>query len=400
MRYQLVQYPVRQAIWKNLSTLERILAIPKRKTNLHSNAHNSSFTAQDLNDGEDRKVAAAPFQYAEDFEVPVEVPIQVSTPEVEERKVKSYSCQTRTRKRNRRDEEDKDKHLVDEDENVQLEQCKMLQLPTPKNTRRRSKRLKQVKGTMEVEQNELSHVLDEDKYLPCQEDKIQHVKPRQKSSSLFDTRFKELAHFKREYGHCRVPHTKSKDAKYFSLGNWVAGMRRSYISIQRGETPKLNLSQAGIKRLGDIGFEWKGTRIFKTFEDHFTDLLEFKEEYRHCRAPQTKSKDAKYYSLGHWGSNMRRSYKAIQRGEKPKWYLSQAEIKRLEDTGFEWESTRIVKTFEDHFTVLLEFKEEYGHCRAPQTKSKDVKYFSLGNADHTRQSKEVKSRNGIFLKPK
>ena len=48
----------------------------------------------------------------------------------------------------------------------------MMQLPTP-NTRRSSKRLEIVEDmcTMEAEQNVLSHSLDGDEHVPCQEEK-------------------------------------------------------------------------------------------------------------------------------------------------------------------------------------------------------------------------------------
>jgi hypothetical protein len=113
-------------------------------------------------------------------------------------------------------------------------------------------------------------------------------------------------------------------------------MRISYRAIQRGEQPKQILTEAEIKRLDDIGFEWEPSPNLKTFEDRCTELLEFKEENGHCRVPKTKSKDVKYYSLGNWVGNMRSPYRAIQRGEKPKRNISEAEIKRLGDIGFEW----------------------------------------------------------------
>ena len=120
-----------------------------------------------------------------------------------------------------------------------------------------------------------------------------------------------------------------------------------------------------------------------------------------------KSKDAKYVSLGHWVRNMRIPYKAImQRGEKSKWNLSQAGIKRLDDIGFEWMPTTFSRIlFEDHIANLLEFRNKYGHCRVPIKESKAEAYFFLGNwvcnlhiPYHTRQCKEVKSQDRIFLK--
>ena len=159
--------------------------------------------ANDLNK-EDRKLAAS-YQSVEDFEGPG----PVSTSE-EERKVQTVGCQT-TRKRNRRDKNE-DKHLLGEEDGNVPSECK---------------------------------------------------RPRKKISSSFNERFKELAHFKRDHGNCRVPKTKLKDAKYFSLGLWVNTIRCSYKAMQRGEKPHHNLSEADIKRLDDIGFEWKSSRTLK-----------------------------------------------------------------------------------------------------------------------------------------
>ena len=77
-------------------------------------------------------------------------------------------------------------------------------------------------------------------------------------------------------------------------------------------------------------------RSLETFNGCFTEPLEFKEKYGHCQVPQKRFKEAEYYSLGHWLSNVRSSYKAIQSGEKPKYNISEAEIKRLDDIGFQW----------------------------------------------------------------
>ena len=100
-----------------------------------------------------------------------------------------------------------------------------------------------------------------------------------------------------------------------------------------------------------------------------------------------KSKDAKYFSLGHCANNMRRSYKATQRGEKPKQNLSEADEKRLDAIGFEWELSRKLRKKDVRCIDLLKFKAEYGHCRVSKAKSKDEKYYSLGNwVYHMRRS--------------
>ena len=76
-----------------------------------------------------------------------------------------------------------------------------------------------------------------------------------------------------------------------------------------------------------------------------TGLLEFKAKYGHFRVSHKKSKDAEYYSLGHWVCNVRSSYKAMQRVKNLRPNLSEAKIKRLEDIEFEWGPNTLKKYY-------------------------------------------------------
>ena len=58
------------------------------------------------------------------------------------------------------------------------------------------------------------------------------------------------------------------------------------------------------------------------FDERFKDLMAFKEEFGHCNVPQTQSRSNKYYSLGTWCCNIRKSFKAIKEGK-----LSKPDIK-------------------------------------------------------------------------
>ncbi len=95
---------------------------------------NGTEEVEDLNNEEDRKVAAAPSQSVEDFEVPVQVSTQ------EGRKVKPYCHTTRKRNRGDRDRDEQQKmptnpmevivtltptYLLDEDEHVPLKHEEM-----------------------------------------------------------------------------------------------------------------------------------------------------------------------------------------------------------------------------------------------------------------------------------
>ena len=153
----------------------------------------------------------------------------------------------------------------------------------------------------------------------------------------FDERFKDLMAFKAEFGHCNVPCTKSSDNRYRSLGQWCSHVRKAYKTIKEGEMPrKYNLSKSDIKRLENAGFEWNFCRKL-TFDEPFKDLMAFKAKFGHCNVPCTNSNNKKkYYSLGKWCTNVRRSYRVIQEGGMAICKISKADIKRLEKAGFEW----------------------------------------------------------------
>jgi hypothetical protein len=91
---------------------------------------------------------------------------------------------------------------------------------------------------------------------------------------------------------------------------------------------------------------------------------------------QTNSNNNKHSSLGIWCSNVRTSYKAIKEGGKTRRNkLSKADMKRLENAGFEW---NLHKTFDQRFKDLMAFKAKFGHCNVPLTRSSNNKYRSLG----------------------
>jgi len=152
----------------------------------------------------------------------------------------------------------------------------------------------------------------------------------------FDERLKDLMAFKAEFGHCNAPQTGSRNNKHYSLGKWCSNMRESSKAIKEGRSPGRKLSKADIQYLENAGFEWNVSNRNIPFDERLKDLMAFKAEFGHCTVPQTKSRNNKHYSLGCWCSDMRRSYKAIKKGETPRCKLSKANSQRLEKAGFKW----------------------------------------------------------------
>ena len=159
---------------------------------------------------------------------------------------------------------------------------------------------------------------------------------RYSTHKSFENRFEELLKFKQKFGHCNAPHTKSSE--YYSLGMWSSNLRRSYNHLQKGETPNNKLTDDHIRRLEEAGFKWTLLRTRsprRTFDEHFEELLKFKQKFGHCNDPQMKS--GEYYSLGKWCTDLRTSYKRIQKGETPRIKLALGTIRRLEEAGFNWQ---------------------------------------------------------------
>ena len=66
------------------------------------------------------------------------------------------------------------------------------------------------------------------------------------NTSLWEEMFLELTNFKKVYGNCNVPAKWEENPK---LGNWV--------SKQRQCKRKKLLSQERVRRLEELGFQWK-----------------------------------------------------------------------------------------------------------------------------------------------
>ncbi|GFH61957.1 hypothetical protein CTEN210_18433 [Chaetoceros tenuissimus] len=70
----------------------------------------------------------------------------------------------------------------------------------------------------------------------------------------FEVQMTKLQQFKEKQGHCNVPRRYEDDP---SLGNWVAYMRQAYKQIQLDKKPRNSLTEAKIKQLEEMGFQWQ-----------------------------------------------------------------------------------------------------------------------------------------------
>jgi hypothetical protein len=81
-------------------------------------------------------------------------------------------------------------------------------------------------------------------------------------------------------------------------------------------------------RLEQLGFEWNGRpRFAANWEEGFAMLLQYREEYGNCDAPQ---KHPNHRTLGVWISNQRTKFRKGQ--------LNADQVRRLEAIGFKWKA--------------------------------------------------------------
>ncbi|GFH47146.1 hypothetical protein CTEN210_03621 [Chaetoceros tenuissimus] len=203
------------------------------------------------------------------------------------------------------------------------------------------------------------------------------------TSPTFDEYFHELRIYKERHGHCYVPNEYKENKK---LGNWCAKIRM----MKKGTLPIRNtgsykLTQERIKRLEDLGFQWRHTRYentgktkTKSFDYYFSALQTFKEEKGHCNVPASyKTGDC---SLGSWVVRIRR----MKAGTMPSFKdletkLTDARIAKLDALGFEW-----VATFEDYVRDLKAYKAKHGDC-----------YVSRKDKDHMKLKRWVSKLRAI-----
>jgi len=164
--------------------------------------------------------------------------------------------------------------------------------------------------------------------------------------------FSHLKTYIDEHSDDVVP-SKYRTSDGFSLGRWVTSQRES----------KSKLTPEKVARLDDLGFVWNVQE--KQWEQGFSYLKIYKEEYKDCLVPQS-FRAADGFALGNWVSTQRES----------KSKLPQDKIRLLDDLGFIWNVREY--QWEKGFSYLKAYVKEHNHCYVKKNfKSSDG--FNLGN---------------------
>ena len=182
----------------------------------------------------------------------------------------------------------------------------------------------------------------------------------------WETRFDDLVHFQKGYGHCRVP-TRYKQNP--GLASWVHHLRASYKDKQRkGDSYFGQLSAERCASLEAIGFEWTVNPPAVPWEHRYEELKVFKQENGHTRVRRMYKENL---SLGEW---CRR-----QRMLDDKGVLDPTRKQLLLDIGFELAMFERPSSWEEQFETLVEFRRVHGHTNVPLKDDSEEKEEEDGN---------------------
>jgi hypothetical protein len=159
-------------------------------------------------------------------------------------------------------------------------------------------------------------------------------------TEAWDEMFRTLLAYKELHGDCNVPVGWAPNKK---LEWWVATQRKDYWAH--------SLNAGRIRQLEEAGFVWQTTNTSE-WERHYSELAAYRQANGNCLvATQTE--------LGRWVNTQQQAF-ATDR-------LSTERHDRLEQLGFEWNGRpRFAANWEEGFAMLLQYRDEYGSCDAPQ----------------------------------
>lgn len=123
----------------------------------------------------------------------------------------------------------------------------------------------------------LQTLADEDGF-PDESDDMKDVRFREYQAEIWSEKFEDLCEFRRQFGHCHVPHTYTDNAP---LAQWVKRQRYQY--KLKAEGKRSTLSDERVRLLNNIGFIWNSHDV--VWEERWNELSVFKHTHGHCIVP-------------------------------------------------------------------------------------------------------------------
>ncbi|KAL3916799.1 MAG: hypothetical protein SGILL_005016 [Bacillariaceae sp.] len=151
------------------------------------------------------------------------------------------------------------------------------------------------------------------------------VRFREYQAEIWSEKFEELCIFRRQQGHCHVPHHYTENQ---GLAQWVKRQRYQYKLRLDGK--RSTLSDERVRLLNKISFIWSSHDA--VWEERLQDLMLFKQIHGHCMVPSNFEPNVQ---LAIWIKRQRRQYKKYTAKQASS--MTPERIARLEAIGFVWD---------------------------------------------------------------
>ncbi|CAJ1943347.1 unnamed protein product [Cylindrotheca closterium] len=153
---------------------------------------------------------------------------------------------------------------------------------------------------------------------------------RDYQSCQWSIRFHELQLFRKEKGHCCVPHGYPKN---IVLARWVKRQRYQYKLRAEGKPSTMTIER--INALESIGFIWDSHGA--CWMERYNELKEYASKHGSCNI-SSRYIDLHGSQLSSWVKCQRRLYKMYMDNKATN--MTAERIAKLESIGFEWELRR------------------------------------------------------------
>lgn len=174
-----------------------------------------------------------------------------------------------------------------------------------------------IRSTDNAEDQRISRTFPQDEY------SLLRFRPYQ--NELWELRFKDLLEYRREHGHCCVPHTYARN---LSLARWVK--RQRYQFKLRTQGKESTMTNRRVQALEKVGFIWDSQNA--TWEERLSELKLYRTIHGHCEVPTHYQQNKK---LATWVKCQRRQYKLFRDGKQST--LAPGRIDELNQLNFSWE---------------------------------------------------------------
>ncbi len=188
------------------------------------------------------------------------------------------------------------------------------------------------------------------------------------NETAWNNSYQKLLEFKKINGHCNVSRF---DEGYKELGQWVGRQRIT----------KSKLTKKKYQKLEDVGFDW-GYSLEK-WDTLYELLKRYYEENGIAYVPSYVSKNSsnkQFKMLTQW---CRKQIWLFHNNKLP---LDRIQLLKEINFDFEYNSTKIEKSWLEHYQMLVEYKNKYGHCNVTRQANE---YYSLSRwVERMREEKD------------